>query len=77
MDLDWTAYFSGWWIFALLCLIFMAIMMFGRRCMPFRGGRQARSGDGGATARQILDRRYARGEIGKEQYVAIRRDLNG
>jgi putative membrane protein len=76
VDFNWTPYFSGWWIFPLLCLIFMAIMMFRRGCMPFRGGQQAGSGDGSATAREILDRRYARGEIGKEQYDAIRRDLN-
>ena len=27
------------------------------------------------TARAILDRRYAAGELGKEQYEAMRRDL--
>lgn len=29
------------------------------------------------TARQILDQRYARGEISKEEYDRIRRDLEG
>lgn len=76
MDFNWTPYFSGLWIFPLLCLIFMAIMMFGRGCMPFRSGHRARSGDSGETARKILDRRYASGQIGKEQYDAMRGDLN-
>ena len=30
---------------------------------------------GGRTAREILDERYARGEIGREEYERIRRDL--
>jgi uncharacterized membrane protein len=76
VDVNWTPYFSGWWIFPLLCLVFMAIMMFGRGCMPFRGGHRAQSGDSGETARKILDRRYASGQIGKEEYDAMRRDLD-
>jgi len=30
---------------------------------------------GGSHARQILDQRYARGEIGQEEYQRIRREL--
>jgi putative membrane protein len=77
MDFNWTPYLGAWWIFPLLCLVFMAIMMFGRGCMPWHVGRRVRGGDGAATARDILDRRYASGEIGKEQYDAMRRDLTG
>jgi putative membrane protein len=68
------------WIFPLLCLIFMVAMMFmmfrrgGAGCLPF--GRGARTGNGGETPAQILDRRYASGQITKEQYQAMRRDLN-
>ena len=29
MDFSWTSYFHGFWIFPLLCLLFMALMMFG------------------------------------------------
>lgn len=77
MDFSWTPYFNGFWIFPLLCVLFMAIMMIAGHCMPFRFRHGARSGDGRETARQILDRRYVNGEIGKEQYDALRRDLNG
>ena len=33
--------------------------------------------NGGATAQQILDARYARGEITKEQYELMKQDLRG
>ena len=32
-------------------------------------------GSGGATAQQVLDTRYARGEITKEQYELMKQDL--
>jgi putative membrane protein len=32
-------------------------------------------GSGDATAQQILDTRYARGEITKEQYESMKRDM--
>jgi hypothetical protein len=38
MDFNWTPYFTGLWIFPLLCLLFMAIMMLGCRGMSFRCG---------------------------------------
>lgn len=31
----------------------------------------------GPSARQILDQRYARGEISREQYELMKRDLEG
>ena len=43
----------------------------------FPGGRQQPSGPGGQepTAREILDRRYARGEVTREQFDQMKRDL--
>jgi putative membrane protein len=72
--MDWT---SLYWVFPLLCLMFMAIMMLrhGGGCMPFGGRHRSRGGNGGETPQQILDRRYAGGQISKEQYEAMRRDL--
>ena len=81
MDFAWAPYSAGVWIFPLLCLVFMVammIMMFrrGGGCMPFGGGHRGRTANDGETPRQILDRRYASGQISKEQYAAMRRDLN-
>ena len=81
MDPTWWHWSPLFWIFPLLCVIFMAIMMLmmfrhGGSCMPF-GRSRARSGEREhETPRQILDRRYASGELTKEQYEAMRRDLN-
>lgn len=63
------------WLFPLLCLammIAMMVMMFRYgMCMPF-GRRSRRHVE---TARDVLDRRYASGEIGKEEYETRRRAL--
>jgi len=77
MDFSWAQYLNGFWIFPLLCFVFMAFMMIGCGGMLFRRGHGGRSGNARETAREILERRYASGEIGKEQYDAMRRDLNG
>ncbi len=77
MDYGWMPHFGMLWIFPLLFLLFMAIMMFACRGMRFRCGHGTPGSGGHETARQILDRRYAAGEIDKEQYDAMRRDLNG
>ncbi len=77
MDFSWFPHMNGFWIFPLLCLLFMAIMMFACGGMRFRFGHRDRVGGGRETARAILERRYASGEIGKDQYDAVRRDLNG
>lgn len=36
MDFSWTPYFGGFWVFPLLCLLFMAIMMIA--CHGMRSG---------------------------------------
>ncbi len=79
MDPSWGPTFNMFWIFPLLCLIFMVAMMFmmfrrGGGCMPM--GRRDTSPNGAReTLRQILDRRLASGQITREQYDSIRRDL--
>jgi putative membrane protein len=81
MEPTWGSYFPMFWIFPLLCVIFVVAMMFmmfrrgGMGCMPFGGGAAHRKGNRHDTARQILDRRYANGEISKEQYEQMRHDM--
>ena len=78
MDLTWVPQFSMFWIFPLLCLIFMAAMTFrGGGCgfMSFGHGAGSRTGNEGEIPRQILDRRYASGDITKEQYDHMKRDM--
>lgn len=67
---------SGWWLWGILLLIGIALLVvlavraFGGGIRGGQGG-QDRSGQGGpppSTARQILDERFARGELTAEQY---------
>ena len=65
--------FPWMWIFPLLFLIVMILFLFrGPGCSIFG---THRSRDGEENARQILDRRYARGEISREDYQRMRKDL--
>ena len=77
MDFTWMPYMNGIWIFPLLCLLFMVVMMLACGGVRFRFGHWDRRADGGETARRILDRRYASGELDKGQYDAMRGDLGG
>ncbi len=77
MDFSWTPHFGMFWLFPLLCFVFMIVMMIGCGGMLFRSSHGRRKGDGYETAREALDRRYAKGEIGKEQHETMRRDLAG
>ena len=67
------------WIFPLFCLIFMIGMMFMMFRMFRHGcmahGSRAGRGDEPETARQVIDRRYASGRIGRNEYEALKRDL--
>jgi uncharacterized membrane protein len=76
MDFSWMPHFGMFWILPLLCLLFVVVMMMGCGGMLSRFGHGNRHGNGGETPRRTLERRFVNGEIGKEQYDAMRRDLN-
>ena len=71
----------NWWVMGLMMLLFwgglvvLAVLLV-RGLFP--GGGQLPSGPAGhePTARQILDQRYARGEITREQFEQMKRDLS-
>jgi uncharacterized membrane protein len=78
----WGTGFSMFWIFPLLCIVFMGAMMFmmfrrgGGCCMPMRRDSASGPESPRETPRQILDRRLACGELTREQYNTMRRDLD-
>ncbi len=69
---DW---FPWMMIFALVFLTFLIAML----VFVFRGGGPMSGGHGTHlkedSAREILDRRYARGEVNQEEYQRMRKEL--
>lgn len=61
------------WILILIGII-AAIMFLVRSLFS---GRSVNAGDDGKTALKALGERYARGEIGREEYLEKKRDLSG
>jgi putative membrane protein len=60
------------WLIVLIAVV--ALLVFGFRG-PGWGRRGDEQGGRGPSAREILDQRFARGEITKEQYEEMRRTL--
>jgi putative membrane protein len=68
--------YSLWWIFPLLmvilCIFMCVFMMKGRMgammCRPGSRSKESQSGDASASPLAVLNRRYAQGEISKEEY---------
>lgn len=67
------------WLFPLLCLVFMIGMIFMMfrhgGCMSMFRGRRSGRGEAPETPREILDRRLASGEIPRDQYETLKRAL--
>lgn len=62
-----AAHMLLWWVLIILGIAVLAKLLFG-------AGSQDRHGAGG-NALEILKERYARGEIGKEEFEQKKRDL--
>ncbi|WP_291524520.1 SHOCT domain-containing protein [Acidithiobacillus sp.] len=60
--------------FLVLMVVFMVFMMRGGMGGAMGGGSHE-TPDSGETPREALDRRYARGEITREEYQQMRKDL--
>ena len=65
--------FHWWWIIPIAMMVFCFLMMRGHRgCL----GSWSRSHHGTESAREILDKRYALGEISKEEYEEKKRHIS-
>jgi len=73
----WWHGFGFMWIFPLLFLIVMILFLFrgAPSCFWHTGRREDRREDRRESPREILDRRYASGEITKDQYEEMKRTL--
>jgi putative membrane protein len=71
-----------WWVFPMFMPIFWIVMI--GLCLYFIFGRNRSSrtwvpsrGFEGETALDILKKRYAKGEISKEEFEPMKRDISG
>ncbi len=73
--------FGWWWVFP-IAMIVLCIFMARRRggsftgCCAPRRSEHLRSTDPTDSAREILDKRYASGEISREEYEEKKTDLD-
>ena len=64
--------FHWWWLIPIAMMVLCFLMMRGRGgCMV----RRYRSPHADESAREILDKRYALGEIGREEYEEKKRNM--
>lgn len=72
-------YWLGMGLHGVFWLLLIAAIVVGIVWMVRAGSRPSENAPraGGSSARQILDERYARGEIDREEYQARRKDLDG
>lgn len=68
----WWGPFPMMWIFPVIFLVVL-LFLFRSGGLPMCGRHGTR--ESGHTAREILDRRYARGEISREEYQQMKKDL--
>lgn len=73
--------FSFWWIVPIVMMILCFFIMRGRRGAMMNGfcccGRDWQKAKGTESSMDILDRRYASGDIDKTEYEEKKRTLTG
>lgn len=63
----------GWVIFLSLLIVFVIGLLIIFRTAPVRGGREGQ----GKRAIDLLDERYAKGDISREDYLRAKNDILG
>lgn len=66
--------FPLWWLFPLIMIVLCFLMMRGKGFLCCHSPDE-RDDQNSETAREILDKQYAKGEIDRKEYEAKQRDL--
>ena len=70
--MGWGMGFGGAWMILFWVILIVTVMMLGRWLGSNSAGRDDRRGK---TALEILEERYARGEIGRDEFEQKKHDL--
>jgi putative membrane protein len=68
-------WFPSMWIFPLIFLVVILFIVLRGGGWRICGGHGMQTRDRRESAREILDRRYASGEISREEYLQMKKDL--
>ncbi len=80
-DQPWMWHWGGMWIFPMIMLVVVIIFLFvffgrwGGRPPWWGPGGHHREGGESETALEILNKRYAKGEITKEEFEQMKKDI--
>lgn len=80
-DQPWTWHWGGMWIFPMIMMVVMIIFLFmffwrGGCTPPWRGQGKHHKGVGETdSALEILKKRYAKGEITREEFEQMKKDI--
>ena len=74
---DWGMGWGGMWLGPLLMIGWVALIVALIVAVVRWLGVGVQNGGRARTARHILDERYARGEIDREEYLRRRQDIDG
>ena len=78
MSMNWGWDMGGMWFGPLYMLVILALLVaFIVGLLRWLGGDRTSFDRQSRTARDILDERYARGEIEREEYLKCRLDMSG
>jgi putative membrane protein len=66
--------YGGWWFMSILGIIFLGLIIWA--VVALTKGQSGSQSPGADSALEMLKRRYARGEIDKEEYEQKKKDLS-
>ena len=72
---DYNGFFSGWGFFFWVAIWFLMISSFGNWGYTYRAHRLYRGLSSEKTARDILNERYARGELNREEFLRMKSEI--
>lgn len=72
MNVQWGYHMMGGWMWIVWIIIAVVVVWLLLRLVQNTGTQSSQPGE---SARDVLDRRYASGEINKDEYDRIKQDL--